>query len=829
MLMIASGFAALGYQIVWTQQATVWLGHESSAVLAVVGSFFAGLALGAVALGRRAETSTHPGRWYAVCEAVIGIWGLALVWAMPQAGRALMLITGDDPSAAWQAAVAFGGTLVLLLPATAAMGATLPALERALARGARRGDSLALLYAGNTLGAVLGVLAAAFWLVPTHGLSATAALCAALNLLCAVAAPWLLGRDAPRAASDAAATPSRQPLVLLAATGLLGIGYEVLVVRVLRQVSENTVYTFAMLLAVYLVGTAWGAAAYQRWRVGRPDATQTTGVLLMALAITALCGTASLWAAGTLKSALLATTGAGMAAAIAAEAVLAAAAFGVPTVVMGALFSHLATQAVAQGQGFGRALAVNTLGAAMAPLVFGVVLAPAVGHKLALLVVVVGYVLLALRVMRPAGPVGIAVAAGVLALVTPPLAFIDIPEGGRIISHRDGTLGAVSVVEDAHGVARLHIDNRQQEGSSATAYADARQALVPVLLHPAPRQALFLGLGTGVTARAAALDAQLHVQVVELVPEVIDASALFADVLGHDTSARLQVIAGDARRHVGTTGQRYDVIVSDNFHPARSGSASLYTVEHFRAVRARLAPGGLFCQWLPLHQLDLPTLRSIVAAFVEAEPEGLAVLATLSLDTPVVGLISRPGSGPIDIATVGERLRSAALPEPSAAWGLRDEVALLGSVIAGPKALARLSAGAEPNRDDRPVVAYRAPRVTYSPDSHPRDRLLALLGELQVHPAEVLSADAATSTRLVAYWQARDRFLAAGRDVQPTRDVQRMLAQVREPLLEVLRISPEFSPAAEPLRHMAAALARLDAPAARALEDEIARLQGTGR
>ena len=62
----------------------------------------------------------------------------------------------------------------------------------------------------------------------------------------------------------------------------------------------------------------------------------------------------------------------------------------------------------------------------------------------------------------------------------------------------------------------------------------------------------------------------------------------------------------------------YDVIVSDNFHPARSGSGALYTVEHFEAVRARLDAGGVFCQWLPLHQLDLETLRSIVRSFVRS-------------------------------------------------------------------------------------------------------------------------------------------------------------------------------------------------------------------
>ena len=136
------------------------------------------------------------------------------------------------------------------------------------------GRSIAALYAGNTFGAVLGVLATAFWLVPELGLARTSLLCMALNLLCAVTALAVFPAtaDAMPAASTSADRPRAHGLMLrLALTGFLGIGYEVLVVRVLSQVTENTVYTFALLLAVYLVGSAVGAACYQRWLLARPD------------------------------------------------------------------------------------------------------------------------------------------------------------------------------------------------------------------------------------------------------------------------------------------------------------------------------------------------------------------------------------------------------------------------------------------------------------------------------------------------------------------------------------------------------------------------------
>ncbi len=825
--MAASGFASLGYQLVWTQQCAVWFGNETAAVLAVVAAFFGGLACGALTLGSVIERSAYPARWYAACEAVIAAWSMAFAFLVAPFGGWLLEFTGAQPTPAWQWAAAFCGTFALLLPATAAMGATLPAMERVTAQMRRDGYSIAPLYAANTFGAVVGVLASAFWLVPEFGLARSASVCAAINVLCAAAALTLRSDGPPRSAPARPAGRSLTPL--LAATGLLGIGYEVVVVRVLSQVAEDTVYTFAMLLAVYLGGTAVGAAAYQRWfsRARDPDAVRDR--LLGLLAMACLLATCGLWGAEAVKNLLLQVMGAGMAAGLAAEAALALAAFGIPTLAMGALFSHLATQARIAGITFSRSLAFNTLGAAAAPLAFGVLLVPAIGMKFALLIITIGYLALSSpRSWRePAAwaPAGVAFALGLWA---PSLAFVDVPAGGHVVSYRDGAMAAVSVVEDAQGVKRLRVNNRQQEGSSNTRIADARQAMLPLLLQAAPKRALFLGLGTGVTAYSAAADPTLQVDVVELLPEVIAASDYFTRAHTNGASnPRLRIIAADARRCVRASDQQYDVIVSDNFHPARSGSGALYTEEHFRAVRERLVAGGLFCQWLPLHQLDLETLRAIVRSFVEVYPGGWAMIATNSLETPVVGLVGRADARRFGAEQIRERLAAAAWPHSLAGFGLTDEFAVLGSFVAGPQSLARFAGNSTANTDDRPVVAYRAPRITYAPDSLPRDRLVALLHELTIDPADLLEVapDAAMRQRLAAYWAARTRYIEIGRDVRPAGDVQRMLARVRDPLLSVLRISPDFRPAYDPLLMMANALGRVDPAEARALLTELSQLQ----
>ena len=182
-----------------------------------------------------------------------------------------------QPAPAWQWSVAFCGTFLLLLPATAAMGATLPAMERLTAqlrarravhrgalrqqhvrRGARRARRRVLAGPRARPGAHRGRLRRAQ---------------PALRRDRAGRVSRRPRQTAPRAAAPDRAR-ARGVLSRLAVTGLLGIGYEVLVVRVLSQVTENTVYTFAMLLAVYLVGTAAGAAGYQRW-LRRPPRSRT--------------------------------------------------------------------------------------------------------------------------------------------------------------------------------------------------------------------------------------------------------------------------------------------------------------------------------------------------------------------------------------------------------------------------------------------------------------------------------------------------------------------------------------------------------------------------
>lgn len=813
-VMFASGAAGVVWQMVWTAQFGLALGHEVVAVLSVMAAFFSGLAAGGLLLAERLERSEFPGRWYAGLEALIAVWALLVTVLTPQFLPVVSSWIGADPAAWWHWMVAFFVPLVVLLPATLAMGATLPALERQLRQ--RTDQPLPLVYAANTAGATTGVLLAVFLFIPQFGLLTTGLMFAAVNLLCGLVAWRVWGRlKAPRrpgftmtlavnATASDKARPSSAVAAQLFATGLLGVGYEVLAVRVLGQVTENTVYTYAVLLAVFLLATAVGAASVRRFSPVCDVSTAQVDRALGTLVVAMLLGGATLWWADRLYAFPVLWLGPSAFAALSGEWLVGMAAMVLPAMAMGVLFTLLSLKAQQSHMPLGRAIGINAVGAALAPLLVGLVLLPNLNAKLVLLALLVGY--LALRSpgswTRPLAWL-LATVVVAVAATAPALRFVDIPPQGRLLSYREGVMAAVSVVEDVEGVARLHINNRVQEGTSASGLVETRLAQLPLLLHPAPHTALFLGYGTGYTANAAALDPALQVAAVELLPEVIEASGIFALKPGAPASARpVKTVAADARRFVQSTTTLHDVIVADLFHPARSGAGSLYTVEHFSAVRSKLQPGGLFCQWLALHQMDVPTLRSIVAAFVQVYPNAVAVVASNSLDTPVIGLIARPDASAWRVDEV--RTRLAAVP-PSVQRALQlahleDEFSVLGSVVAGPQALAAFAAGAAMNSDNHPVVAHRAPWTAYAPESRPRDRLSAVMQSLTPQLGDaVADTKNADSARLLAYWSARMAYLSFGMQVSPNPDPEVMLTQLREPLLAIVAISADFRPAVQPL------------------------------
>ena len=830
-LLLLSGLSGLGLQGVWTRAFAVGLGHESPAMLGVVTAVFGGLAAGACAWRWIRRLSFHPSTICGALEAVIGIWSITTAWTVPLAGGWLMRWMGPMPSGPFQAFVSVVGPLAVLLPATMAMGVTLPAVERLVSGKFGDGSRVGPLYAANTLGAALGVAASVAWLQPQFGLKGTTCAFGALNLICAVGFLFLGRREgidrhardggkaeeAPARGSVAGTenlATNRWSLGLLAWTGFLGIGFEVLATRMLGQALEGTVFSHAAVLGVFLCGTALGGALRNRW-VRDPDQALPT-LLLGQAASLVVSGFVVVWTP-TWHPAIRAFLGDGKTAMLATEWLLAAAVVGGPTVLMGLLFSSLAAVAMRRRpDGLGWAVAFNTLGSAFAPAVVGLGMIPWLGSRWTWIGMVVGYCVPVPGWRRVHGAVLAGIVVALLCLPRPMDLQLRLA-GTSVIEVREGAGDTVAVVEQPGGNRALRVNNRFTMGGTASTNAERRHGHLPLLWHPAPRRALFLGVGTGISFAAMDAHPGLMAEGVELVPEV--AASLDAFLPHNAHSADLTVHVADARRHVRTTPATYDVIVADLFHPARDGAGGLYTREHFAAVRARLSENGVFCQWLPLFQLDETTLQVIVRTYLQVFPEAQAFLLRYTADTPVLGLVGSRGPLRFEEGWMARRTTDAGLRDALKPLVLTEDIPVFGLWFAGPAWLSDFAGNAAVNTDDRPVVLFQAPQTLVGRATPGHALLERLLARTPAVPSGlfVSASDAARwNARLADYRRARDAYLSG---LIAEASGQREAAMDR--YIDSARLSAEFTTGYAQVLARASQAAKTDPDGVRRLLDRL--------
>ena len=852
---MASGAAALGLQLGWMRLFSLGLGQELPSTLGVLTAFFGGLAAGSRWGGRLLERLPSEAVRCAVLEVLTAGWALLTLMLLPRVTEASWRWLGPAPGAALHGTASLIVPLVVLFPATLSLGAMMPAMERLLSGFRADGARVGPLYGVNTLGAVIGVVGSVLWVQPRWGLSGSVIGFAGVQAGCAVLFLWA-GRGVRPEALVIAATPRLPEAgrggpepgasrlgVMLGVSGLLGIGFEVLATRLLSQVLENTVFTYAAILAAFLGFTALGGFLQNRFA---PDARRALGWLLPAVALglalagwilrqTPMLGT-------TLRAALWRDGMDGWApSAFAAEFLVTAAVVALPATAMGTLFASLAAEASRHPGLLGKAVSWNLLGSALAPAVVALGWVPVIGTRWSWCALGLGYLALMPEWRRMPWHRWSSGALAVIALALLPrdLHLQDPPPGGRIATLREGPTDTVTTVVQGENQRILRINQRFTMGGTASALAERRHGHLPLLLHPDPRRALFLGVGTGISF--AALDAHpgLVAEGVELVPEVAQVMPEFAPHNAHGD--RLTVQVADARRFVRATTRRYDVVIADLFHPARDGAAGLYTREHFQAIRDRLADGGLFCQWLPLFQLDACSLKVIIATFLEVYPDASALLLRLNADTPVIGLVGtargrtdslRPSDANEWIArmerkggavrpgwadSLESRLRQPTVAEALRPLALAEVLPVMGTWFADAETLGAYALCAEINTDDHPFLQFLTPR-TLGPMPIPGQALLSELLALPRPVPESLSAGrpAAWRDRLRAYLDARDahlRALIADSEGHPD--------EAERGFLHSVGLSADFTPAYAQLLTRASLRAHTDPAGVRRLLDQL--------
>ena len=273
------------------------------------------------------------------------------------------------------------------------------------------------------------------------------------------------------------------------------------------------------------------------------------------------------------------------------------------------------------------------------------------------------------------------------------------PDAGRVFFRDEGVQTTVSVHVRELGGRQLYLDGLHQASDSREVVRVHKQiGHLPVLLHPAPRRALVIGLGGGATAAAVSLHPELQVDVVELAPGVVKAADWFSHINGgvlQRPNTRLRI--DDARNFLLTGRERYDVITADIVQPTHAGAGLLYSQEYFELARRSLNDRGVMVQWLG-RRSDLH-YRLIARTFQSVFPE-TSVWVNGSL---LIGSTHplRPNR-----AALAHRLTAPAVQSSLQEAGFPDVDTLLTQFTAGPDGLRRFIRDGPILTDDRPRLEY---------------------------------------------------------------------------------------------------------------------------
>jgi predicted membrane-bound spermidine synthase len=615
-----------------------------------------------------------------VVEAAIGLAALAFhpvfVWLTDWSYDRLLPGLGSE----WLALAAkLGVSCLLILPQSVLLGMTFPLMSAGLVRAHRGspGESVAMLYFSNSLGAAAGVLTSGFILIAWMGLPGTLHTAGVLNLLIA-AVVWFLARPARHASVERSADANTDLRLLLAVaffTGLASFVYEISWIRMLSLVLGASTHSFELMLATFILGLALGGLAVRR----RADASSEPARLLawvqVAMGLAALATLPVYDFTFSLMEALLrglARSETGYAlfnfsgAAIAALVMLPATFFAGMTLplITAALLRRGAGEAA-----IGQVYAANTLGAITGVIVAVHIGLPHLGLKATLIAGALVDVALGLALLKylslsrafayagaTCGLMFLAVGIGVELDVHKMTAGVfrhgelQTSRDASILFARDGKTATVHLVKYSDATSLR--TNGKSDGSINMDPAGVRgtdeitmvlTAALPLALKPETRTAAVIGIGTGLTTHTLlqSLDIE-RVETIEIEAAMAEASRGFMPRnSGAFADPRGAILIDDAKSFFSTRNRRYDLIISEPSNPWVSGVSSLFTREFYRRIRKHLNPGGMLVQWFQLYEIDASLVATVLGA-LGAEFPHYAVFAASDYD-----LLIMAGDAPV--------------------------------------------------------------------------------------------------------------------------------------------------------------------------------------
>ncbi|MDP9322766.1 MAG: fused MFS/spermidine synthase [Acidobacteriota bacterium] len=658
LLFVGSGCAALIYEIVWFQLLQLVIGSSAVSMGVLLGTFMGGMCLGSLFLARVISAREHPLKVYAYLELGIAVCGILLLFGMPLLGGIYFHWGGGGVTGILLRGVAAS---ICLLPPTLAMGATLPAMSRWVESTPEGVSWLGFFYGGNIAGGVIGCLLAGFYLLRVHDSAVATFVAVGLNVIVAGLA-LLLAKTTPHTESAVLPAPLERAsgawavYVSIGLSGMTALGAEVIWTRILSLLFGATVYTFSLILAVFLLGLGIGSSVGSAiaGRIARPRLALgwCQMLLCVAMAWTAYMLTQSLpyWPINP---------------SISTDpwynfqldfvrclwAVLPGA------ILWGASFP-LALASVATGgkdpaRLVGGVYAANTLGAIIGSVTASLLLVVWLGSQRAQQVLVIISAVSALLMLESAaaeaeskktrfqfaGTLLLAAAMGgavLLARTIHPVPGVLVAYGryaatrlgeGEIIYVGEGWNASVAVSRLSNGVLNYHNAGKVQASSEPQDMRLQRMlGHLTTLIPKNPGSVLVIGCGAGVTAGAVSIDPAVeHETIAEIEPLVPRVVSTYFSEYNFDVvrNPKVRVHVDDARHFLFTTREKFDAITSDPLDPWVKGAAMLYTKEFFETVKAHLNPGGAVTLFVQLYESNTAAVKSEIATFLEVFPGGV--------------------------------------------------------------------------------------------------------------------------------------------------------------------------------------------------------------
>jgi spermidine synthase len=799
-LFFFSGLTGLIYEILWTRRLNLTFGHSILAVSTVVTAYMGGLALGSALGGRWSDRRLSRGEnasWFLACygqlEGFVGLWAFL---SLPMLGWVESLYLGMSARGVQGFPLyllAFAASLLVLLPPTTAMGATLPVVSCLYNSDPRGlGRTLSRLYSSNTFGAVCGVALAGFVLLPQVGLRSSVAIAGVLNL--AIAAISLtISRSLRGHLEKAPASPPPPPSrssgswklpLAFGLTGTLSMAAQMAWTRSLTLSLGSSVYAFSIILVVFLSGIAGGSALYHRWLGARPPgwhhmASLAAGIGLSSALAIPILGQLPLvflyffplvrdhyWQVMLLDLALSALI------------------LIVPTLLMGLSFP-LVTQLYHHhsgqlGRSVGNIYSANTLGCIVGSSVTGFILIPQIGVQRTLELSACGFLWVgAFYAWQSTGRWRQGALAllplGLLSLALPgwdsSLLSAGVATHGALLRqanskfsphkpvyYRDGLSSTVAVLMWDAGGLTMRVNGKPEASLALPDRVNQTVlGLLPLLYCKDPKRVGIIGLGSGLTLTATASCPRVErAECAELEPCVIEGERYFAPYNQQILKdPRVKARYADGRTMVMGDSEKFDALVSVPSNLWVAGIVNLYTQDFYRSCRDKLQPGGVLVQWVNLYALSTQDLHTVVQTFGSVFPD--AQLWALGGDLAMVG-----GQPNASLELIQEYYsRSKYLRQELVELGFLNPQELLGAYACPLQFALQGQARVRLNTDDNPCLEYSAPFSMYRVDSYSQNLawIYSLRGKYRKLPpgiADTPELDLQASLGSLAYTQLHE-------------------------------------------------------------------------